>query len=489
MRIGILLLVFILLIPLVSCHAIGSPAESFDPAKLAFIRTNELGDDVFFIPDSMQVNKDRLTVTFIGRKKNKSAGVQSYKWLAELKPGANMYKTLSVTNFDAAGRSLSTPPSTTEWRYAVPGDPYDALIQTVASYCREKKLPLDTTAPVYASLGFRYVVSTKKAFCFVGPATIKVENQYIQFQMLEVLSEPLSNLQYTLSWLTIDRLQNKVQITDIGGYDAAGRQTLTRPDIPWTDLGPPSAIGNALHYALGHARHLKAGLLKIDPAAAQDKQYYWYDPYSIRVFTDYISVVILTEDPSVVPGDAGYVLYTIYFQPEQNRAKLAVGAVYDKNGTLLSYSGASFWRTLKPDTPGAKLLPRVLDHIRDNRLSATPTPPFATPDLQFAADASPRNAIFFNPASIQAGEGTVAVETVFDLITPKEDGAKYSVMTVTFRIADKQYKTSEAIRYSDSGEQVGTTPGQNWTPLLPGASYEKFLEHLLDYCRKNNIPI
>ncbi|MDR3591286.1 MAG: hypothetical protein P4N41_16655, partial [Negativicutes bacterium] len=193
MRIGILVLLLALLVPLAACGA-GPSVPVPDPAKLTLL-AHTPGFDAYYVdPATVRVTGDQVAATLVILRDPNPAGIRFTLWRQIMIPSEGLYKTLSAIHYNAAGRELSAEPDDDGWYFPLASErpALEAVSRAMLQYCQDRGLPLDAAPPAYIAKGFAYagVTAVEKIHLFYDPASTKVAGEVLSCDALFVSSEP-----------------------------------------------------------------------------------------------------------------------------------------------------------------------------------------------------------------------------------------------------------------------------------------------------------
>lgn len=214
----------------------------------------------------------------------------------------------------------------------------------------------------------------------------------------------------------------------------------------------------------------------------------WYNPLSIQVFEDYVSVETYFEMRRPTQGGK-YSLNTFYLKLDEKKYKVATATLYDATDVKLVKQFGSQWYDIAASLACEKLSAAIRRHIQSSGTPPRTTPAIAPPDLRYLPVAEQDDYYFYNPASLQNKEGYLAIQTVVEYYR-SAGTTKYQVATIWLRLADSHYKATNQTRYNEAVEPTGSKPDDYaFRPIRPGSVQEALLAKVLDYCRDNNIQV
>lgn len=210
-----------------------------------------------------------------------------------------------------------------------------------------------------------------------------------------------------------------------------------------------------------------------------------YYPGSIKVSPEYISVQLHQQPKSPING-VKYRINTAHLRPEEKAVKLVDTRQFGESGQeLYFYPLDNVWRQPTGTVVYAKIFDAVLDYCRTNniRLPAYPGPEFKY--IGAYGDAS----YFYNPATINITNGIITAQVREELWEIKE-GVKYVQYTFQVNLAKKIAHFLALKIYGPYGEELGSLPDEDsGEDFIPGSIPGRLTSAILDYCKKNNIPV
>lgn len=204
----------------------------------------------------------------------------------------------------------------------------------------------------------------------------------------------------------------------------------------------------------------------------------------------------VTLDPATVKANGPEVSLTLYFgkkepkdgiktevwdstfRPSERLLSIKVKRLLGDNGREISAdTTGTGWEYVRPASDDERIMKAVSEYCRSRGLPLDDTPPpYALAGFMYIDKSTANNAFYlYKPVSVSTTGALKSVEVLIINETVK-DSVKYSIATVTFKPAEKQYQTTVQTLYDPNGKQLSTHRDAKWYPISPHSIYDMLLD-------------
>lgn len=201
-------------------------------------------------------------------------------------------------------------------------------------------------------------------------------------------------------------------------------------------------------------------------------------------------------DPASVAADGPDVSLTLYFtkkavkngvktevwqatfRPSERLLAIKTKRLLSETGQEISADTASGgWEYVAPAADSERIMFAVGDYCKRRGLPLDDTPPpYALPGFMYVAKSTANNAFYlYKPATVERAGNVTKVEVLM-INQEVKNGVKYTLSSVTFKPAAKQYQTTAETLYDAKGKKLSAANDDKWYAVPANSVYDMLLD-------------